>query len=256
MKATLYKNIDLVQIPIYSGVSEYYFPKNVDWAGKKIDKMLFLIPNATTTRCVSPIDGTTSLCTVDDTTNSIYVNLLTSNDVEIMHNVHVDCLSVDNNHTIDINEVLNTSVCRFYFRNTPVSDGVILIYVFYDSVTVEDYTLPSKSVTVRFPLNAGQQISFQDLINTYIHALPAKVKSITAWHAEKNPAYITLRDHQLSYIFRDVHTNLMRPMAYIYSGTYAQVHPMLLNDMDVDFDYSYVRNATTQNNTQTLTFGF
>ena len=40
MKLQFYKNIDCVQINIKQGVREYFFPTNVDWADKKIDKMI------------------------------------------------------------------------------------------------------------------------------------------------------------------------------------------------------------------------
>ena len=110
--------------------------------------------------------------------------------------------------------------------------------------------------TERFPLAANAQITFQEIINTYIHALPAKVRAISCWDAEQNPAYMTLRDHQLTYILRDVHTELCRPQMVGESAEKTQVHPFYVDNIDIDFDYSFIRNATSSGNIQTLTFEF
>lgn len=251
MKTTLYKNVDLVQIPIHRGVDEYYFPQNVSWSKKKVDKIVLCAPQ---NACSSPVDGTPVL--LRNELKDVYFNIFTSDDREIMHDTYCSEFVHTNNYPIEINAELNLSVCRLFFRTLPQNDACLLFYVFYDSEIVEDYQPSKRSVTVRFPLGAGEKITFQEIINTYIHALPAKVRAISCWDATENPAYITLRDHQLTYILRDVHTELCRPPMIGDGGEKTQVQPFYVDNIDIDFDYSFIRNATDNANIQTLTFEF
>lgn len=252
MKTTLYKNVDLVQIPIYEGVDEYYLPQNVSWAKEKVDKIVLCTPQ---NACVSPIDGVTPVLQ-RSSLQDLYMSIFTTEDREIMHDTYCSELLHTNNYPITIGAKLNLSVCRLFFRTAPKADACILMYVFYGSKEVEDYEPAKESVTVRFPLAANAQITFQEIINTYIHALPAKVRAISCWGAEQNPAYLTLRDHQLTYILRDVHSELCRPQMVGESAEKTQVHPFYVDNIDIDFDYSFIRNATSSANIQTLTFEF
>lgn len=254
MKATLYKNVDLVVIPIKSGVSEYYLPQNVSWASEKVDKIVLCDP---TTSCVSPIDGETPVMSkMNNRMEDVYINLFTDEDKEITYNANSALFTHTNNHPIMVNSKLNLSLCRIYFTQEPGSTSCILMYVFYGSRVVEDYEPATKSITVSFPLQAGEKLTFQEIINTYIHALPKTVRAITCWNAESNPAYLTLRDHQLSYIVRDLHTELCRPQMVGSSAATTQVFPFLTDNMDIDFDYSFIQNATGNANKQTITFHF
>lgn len=252
MKATLYKNVDLVVIPIKSGISEYYLPQNVSWAKEKVDKILLCAP---TTACVSPIDGETPVMQ-RSALQDLYLNIFTDEDKEIMYDAHADGFKHTNNEPIKVDSVLNLSLCRMHFATAPTANSVLLMYVFYGSRVVEDYEPVTKSITVSFPLQANQKLTFQDIINTYIHALPKTVRGIICWGSESNPAYMTLRDHQLSYIVRDLHTELCRPPMVGDSAEITQVCPFLTDNMDIDFDYSFIQNATGSENIQTITFKF
>lgn len=242
MKATLYRNIDLVQIPLKAGVKEYFFPQNVDWAGKKIDRLSFCFPDTAGT---NPVDGTTPYA---DTNNvpELYLSLYNANEKELMHEVFIQNLVHLNNNPVEVHDTINLSLSRMVLSTAPASDMTMLIYVYWGSVEKEDYDMPMRSVTAVFPMDADQELTFQEIINQYVHALPGRIKAITAWDTEINPAYITLRDTNLTYIFRYVHTELMRPSDY-YLGTGAedmQEHGLLLDDIDIDFDYSRIRNAS------------
>lgn len=252
MKTTLYKNVDLVQISIQKGVDEYYFPQNVSWAKEKVDKIVICAPQAA---CVSPIDGVTPVMQRENL-QDMYLSIFTTEDKEIMHDVYFSELLHTNNYPVQIDAELNLSVCRLYFRTAPQENACLLIYVFYGSESVEDYELATRSVTVRFPLAANAQITFQEIINTYIHALPSKVRAIYCWNAESSPAYLTLRDHELTYILRDVHSELCRRQMVGSSAEETQVHPFYVDNIDIDFDYSYVRNAMDSESIQTITFDF
>lgn len=255
MKATVYKNVDLVQIPLQAGVTEYYFPTNVQWADKKVDKLVFCtIGKDTSFNAVSPIDGTTPVRT--DLQN-LYVSLYTADDLELVHNLDVSMMSDLCNYPVMVNAQLNLQLCRLNFRTEITTAQVLLIYVFYDSKCVEDYEQPRKSITANFELAAGAKITFRELVNTYIHALSDKVKAIVCmptdddYLSSDDPvnrfAYLTLRDHKLENIFNSVATTLLQPADLTQTqdfGLKTQVHTFYTDNIDIDFDYSFIRNAS------------
>ena len=249
MKATLYRNIDLVRIPIKQGVKEYYFPQNVDWAKCKVDKIAVCVPQ---TACVDPMDGTTPVLDVNTYTD-IYFNIVSSEQQEIFHAVSAEQLAHTNNHPIMIDSVLDLSQCSLYFTSAPVSDYTLLLYVYHDNKTIETEFMPDRSVTFEFPLDAGEEINFQEIIQTYIHALPAKVKGIAFWSAISAPAYFTLRDYKLECVLQNLHSELARPDMNGGSAVDTQIAPMLFDSIDIDFQYSHIRNATSVAGTQTVT---
>lgn len=85
MKLQFYKNIDVVQINVKTGVSEYFFPSNVDWADKKIDKMLVYGSNPESGE-LSPIDGITPIVDREQLDN-VYLDLYDANNVQIAYSL-------------------------------------------------------------------------------------------------------------------------------------------------------------------------
>lgn len=252
MKTELYTNVSLVRIPIKTGISEYHLPQNVEWAGKKIEKLLIVAP---TLACIDPVDGQTPVMTVADVAN-LYIELYDSNDRELMHDVSAEQLLHLNNQQLRVDAALNLALCRLYFTQAPAADGTLLLYAFYGTRTEEYYDLPKKSITVEFPMAANEQMTLQEVINTYAHALPAKIQGIICWDAASNPAYLALRDYKLTYQMANVHTELCRPDAAASYAYDTQAALFLLNDLDINFDYSYIRNAKNAACTQKITFLF
>jgi hypothetical protein len=130
----------------------------------------------------------------------------------------------------------------------------LLLYVYHDNKEVDDPYMPAKSVTCVFPLLAGKEISFREIINTYIHALPAKVKGVTVWSNED--LYMTLRDYKLTYVLQNLHGELARPMMNGGSAPDTQINGMLLDSVDVDFEYSHIRNCSANNGNYKITFWY
>ena len=248
MKQVLYRNIDLVRIPIKAGISEYYFPQNVDWAKCKVEKIVACIPSVA---CNDPMDGVTPVLTQADYTD-MYFNIYSSDSREIMHAVSAENLLHTNNHPIMINSQLDLSLCNLYLTTAPMANYTLLLYVYHDT-EIADRDLPENSVTVEFPLQAGEDINLQEIITTYIHALPSTVKGMMVW-SDSAPAYITLRDHKLTYVLQNLHSELARPNMNNGTADNAQLLPMLFDDIDIDFQYSHIRNAENQANTQKITF--
>lgn len=254
MQAKLLKNIDVVQINIQAGVDEYYLPKNVDWNGKRIDRMA-LVTAPTAGTMFSPIDGTTPVLTMSDIKN-LYIDLYTGEDKELAHEMSAEQIHYTNNHPFAPDAIISLDLSRMYFTTTPEADGCILLYFFYDGVDVLDYDPSSRNVTIVFPLEAGKQITFTEMISRYIHADYHNVRGIKVWGAEDAPAYITLRDFELKHVMSSVYTGLFRPQM---SGTFArniQIAPAYIDAMDIDFDYSNIRNATDADQMQKITLEY
>lgn len=249
MDVTLYRNIDLVRIPIKAGISEYYFPKNVDWAACKVDKIIAVLPDKA---CNDPMDGVTPVLTKANA-GDIYFNIYSAEQREIFHAVSIEQLSHLNNNAITIDSELNLKLCNLYFTSTPASDCTLLLYVYHDSECKET-NLPHNSITAEFPLAAGAEINLRKIIDTYIHALPSRVKGVLFWSAATAPAYFTLRDHDLTYVLQNLHSELARPDMNGGTAADSQAEPMLFDDIDIDFDYSHIRNAESQDNVQKVTF--
>lgn len=250
MTAKLYKNISIVQIPVLAGVSEYQFPKNVDWAGKEVQQILLAAPSSGS--CLSPIDGQTHVLSRSEI-QDLYFDLYASDKTEIAQSMYFENILHTANYPVEINSVLSLELSSIKFATTPIHDGVLLLYVYWGGRTDECYELPRRSVTITFPLEANEKLSFRQLINTYIHAECNKVRGIAVWDAEDNPCYITLRDHQLSYMIKSMYGGLARPQMEGATAASSQVHPLYLDSIDIDFDYSFVRNAGGTANNQNIT---
>ena len=252
MKAELYTNCSLVRIPIKAGVQEYHFPQNVDWADKKIDKLLIVTPNRP--GVIDPVDGQTPVLRDYGDSSDMYIELYDANSRELMRDAFTAQLLYTNNNPLYVNAALNLALCRLYFNKPPQNDATLLLYAFYGTRTEEYYDLPKKSVTVEFPLKANEQMTLQEVINTYAHALPAKIQGIICWDAESNPAYLSLRDYKLTYQMTNIYTGLCKPDMRAEAAFGTQKALFLLNDLDINFDYSYIRNAKNAESMQAITF--
>lgn len=272
MKATLYKNIDVIRIPVKTGVREYNFPRFTDWAEKKIDKIIFFSArNADTQHPI--LDPVTGIAPVYGETEQngrdVFVNLVTKSGVDIANYLNIQMLNsnMQNAGVVEVNDVLNLSLCRIKMTSAPVKDMTIMCYVVWDSKEVEEYNYPTRSVTVEFPMAANEELTFRELLNTYVHGInmpDAKIKGLIAWSDNNNPAWLTLRDHKRSYIINNLNTQMAHwsridfnalIFGFLWSvREYPQTPPMLFDNIDIDFDYSRVRNALDKETTQILTF--
>lgn len=252
MKTSIYTNCSLVRVPIKAGETEYYLPQNVDWAAKKIDKLLIV---ASSTACTDPMDGVTPVMTASDLADC-YVTLNDGDNREIMHDVSFENILHYNNNVITVDAVLNLSLCKLNFTTAPVADATLLLYAFYETREEEYYEQPKKSVNFRFPLQPNQEMSFRDIINYCIHAIPSTVKGIICWNAVSDPVWITLRDHELTYQMANIHSELCRPDINGGTADHSQAAIFYLNDLDIDFDYSRIREAAGKVSEQRLTFLF
>lgn len=251
MKSKILKNVSLVRLAIKQGVTEYYLPQNVDWAGKHIDDMIIVMPQLP---CVDPMDGVTPVLSVSAATD-IYITLYDKDNRELMHNVSYENLVHVNNNILGVDAVLNLSLCKLSLMTAPEDDYTLLIYVTYGSREEDITDVPRRSVTAEFGLAANEEISLRQVIHDYVHALPTTIKGIICWNAPQNPAWITLRDKELTYQMSNILTELCRPQSNQSRAAYDTQAALFLTDsLDVDFDNSYIREAAGQQSTQQITF--
>ena len=245
----VYKNIDVVQINVKSGVREYFLPKNVDWADKVIDKIvLYTAPQEVDV--ISPVDRITRVLDQDDV-SSLYFNFYSADEQEIAINLESKSISNTNNNCFEIKSKLSLQLSKIFFAQASPGDGCLLLYVFYGTKTIENVDIPKRNVTVQIPISAGEEITLSDVIDTYIHATNGRVKGVLSWGSLTSGlgSFITLRDHNYRTIIKDLPITMCRPpMLYDGLGTYesaeqVQVNSLYLDNEDVDFANSYIQNT-------------
>lgn len=249
MKATLYKNIELVRIPVKAGIQEYYFPQNVSWAEECVERIAVLIPDQP---CVDPMDGSTPV--MDKSLyKDLYFNIYSTDQKELFHAVSAEQIMHINNNPLCLNSKLDLSLCSLYFTSAPAQDCTLLLYVYHGNKEVQMDMIPERSITLDFTLQAGEEINFQKIITTCIHALPATVKGIMFWNAKSAPAYFTLRDYKLTYMLQNLHSELARPNMNGGSADDTQLAPMYFDSIDINFQYSHIRNCGSSAAVQKIT---
>ena len=236
-----------MRVPIKAGETDYTLPQNVEWANRKIDRMIIVAPQ---NACTDPVDGVTPVMTLSDISDC-YITLYDKDNREIMHDVLYENILHLNNNPLRVDAQLNLSLCRITFTTPPAADATLLLYVLYETKREEYADVPKRSTTVLFPLAANQEISFKDIINFTIHAIPETVKGVIVWEGN---SWLTLRDHALTYQMVNIHTELCRPDMNGGTAYDSQAALFLLDNLDIDFDYSRIREASGQNTTQKITF--
>ena len=252
MIAELYKNIDLVQVDVEAGAEELQFPKNVDWASRKIDKLILAAPTAS---CLSPIDGQTDVYTRSDIAD-LFLDLYKADESELAHYVSFENFLHTNNHPVRIDSALSLNLSRMIFTTPAPKAGCLLFYVFYDTKEKIDYTPSQKNVTITLPMVANEKISFRDIVDTYVHIVGQKVRGLQIWDTDNNPVYLTLRDYQYTYVINSLYSGLARPQMAGATCEETQIAPLLLDSIDIDFDNSFVQNATAGAITLTMTIEY
>lgn len=255
MKLQFYKNIDVVQINIKAGVTEYFLPANVDWADKKIDKMLVYGSNPETGE-VSTIDGITPIIDREQV-GSAYFDLYDENNVQIGYSVSAINLMHTCNHPFEINSKLGLQTSKIVFTEEPVDDCCILLYVFWDTKTVDSDDVPERSVTVKFPIKNGEELSLSKVIDTYIHSQSKKLKGLSVWggYGAWNFLFITLRDYNYKTVVKMLPAGMCRPPMgvdpvvetasnFSEKAQSIQVDSMYLDCADIDFDNSFIYQAS------------
>lgn len=249
MKLQLNKNIDVVQINVKAGVSEYYFPTNVDWANKKIDRLIIYGANPSSGE-LSPIDGVLPILNLNQLDN-VYLDLYAADNTQIAYGMSATNILYTNNHPFEINSGISLQTSKIVFSQAPTNNGCILVYVFCDTKIVDSDDIPNRSVTVQFPIKQGEELPFNYVIDTYIHSQSKTVKGLYVWGDES--VFITLRDYNYKTITKLLPGAFCRPQMAAAQAQSVQVAPLLFENADVNFDNSFIYNAA-EDTQVTITF--
>lgn len=253
------QNIDLVQINLVPGVREYYLPKNADWTDQVVDKIVLV--STESGNLSSPIDGTTVL--KSSKIGNCYLDVYSQEEKLLVNGLAFTNILYGNNYPHEIKSRISLDLTRFYFAGTPnIQKGesrCVLLYVYYGGSEILDPEPSKRNVSVPVTLTAGQRTSFREIIDAYIHVDGRKVRSVTVWRQnEKAPVFLTLRDKKLRYIFANIYSELFRACVSEKSlraviPTTAKATPVVFpDDLDIDFEYSYVQNASTTTETSVV----
>lgn len=270
MKLQIYKNIDVVQINVKAGVSEYFLPQNVDWADKVVEKIVLYTSILPENKALSPIDGVNPILCGEDVP-SIYFDFYSQDEVELAHNLSAQSIVWSNNHPVELNSKISLRLSRMFFSEPPVADGCVLLYVFWGNKTVETEDLPQSSVTIQFEISKGEDIALSQVIDTYIHAQGKKLKGINFWGGEmawQEGLFITLRDYNyVNPIVNTLPLAMCRPLmsvdtdeipsySYWNAAQRVQIDSLYLDDADIDFDNSFIHKSETATTKVTATITF
>lgn len=250
-----YQNINCCQINIKAGQSEYYLPKNTNWEGKRIEKIVAYLPDPSVPM-QSPIDGATVLNANDAA--SLYFDLFSEDGVNVMHNVHAYSLSDENNYPVELHQKLNYELSRVYFTTAPVADGALLLYMFYGETEAypED---PHENITVNFSVDAWHRITFTEIIERYMYARAKGVRAITVWSGRYpdyyEMGYITLRDIDGKLAHDYIPTKFFRPQYEGAGGTpNFLANKIPLDVVELDFNNCELFNGSSTSTDYTVTF--
>lgn len=250
MKVQFYKNIDMVQINVKKGISEYFFPTNVDWANQKIDKMV-VYGSYIGEGEFSPIDGDTPILSCDRL-KELYFDLYNSDNTQIAHSLSGVNMLYTNNFPIEINSKISLSTSKMVFYREPEEDGCFLIYIFWGTKTAESSDIPKNSVTVSFTMGVGEELALSKVIDTYIHSQSKKLRGIYFWDRSSiaRAVFLTLRDYNYKTIVRLLPGAFCRPpmglsplnedLSFHEKAQTIQVTPMFIDSADIDFDNSFI----------------
>lgn len=258
MKLQLYKNIDVVQINIKAGVTEYYFPQNVDWAGQKIDKLVAYGVSVMggSISLVSPIDGITPQISKDLVSHA-YFDLYDDKNVPIGYSVSAKNISDTCNYPLEINSTISLQQSKLVFTQAPDQDCCLLIYVFWGTKLLDVENLANHSITINFQMKPLEEKCLADVIDTYIYSQSKKVKGMYVWSRPSRQFFITLRDYNKKTVVKLLPGSMCKPPMgvpdtaigddVLIQAQSVQTEPMYLDCADIDFENSFVFNSNTRN---------
>ena len=252
-----YQNISLLQLNVKTGQKEYYLPKNASWRDKVIEKIVVFAPEVNTTPVVSPVNGATVFNEYE--LSDMFFDLYNEDGVNIVHNLQAYSQNLNNTYPLTIGQKLSFDLCRIHFTSAPVKDGALMLYVFYNSTDL-DVDEPTENITINFPLQAGEKLSLQQVIERYMYARNKRVRHIAVWNGNTtskafNSAFITLRDTDGYLCHEYLPTFMLRP-SILPTGPYNILMPenRIVLNADIDFNNSFIVNTQSQQDDYIVTF--
>lgn len=252
-----YQNIALCQINVVAGKQEYYLPKNTNWLGKKISKIVVYTPQDNLFgQIVSPVDGVQVF--TDSYIGAMYFDLYNSQGESIWHNVSAYQATAYSNYSLEVQSELNYELSRIYFTTAPATSGAVMLYLFYgetDALADEE----QENVTVQFTVPARQSVTLQNVIERYMYARAKGVRSIVIWNNRYpqhwHGGFVTLRDKAGVFCHENIPTFMLRPQQEPADGAIPFLaHKMPLDVVELDFNNSEIFNSLRTDQEYTVTF--
>ena len=223
--------------------------------GKKI-KYLFL-QFSEESSLKSPFDDNFDVASPDFFTNfSLFLNMVSIDNQVIAKNLNYENVAYFPsliNHFgfvhLDLNNAIDTekSYLSIYTNSASIYSGKLLVYVAYETerISLTD-AIVTGCYTVTMPTADRVDIKLSDIVNTTLR--DKKIKKITANinQFSTSKAYLMLRckNKLLEYM----------PFALMYNASIPGTKEVFLDNLEIDFENSYIRNPDSLYVDITLTF--
>lgn len=261
------RNIDVVQFDLIVGQTDYYFPKNVSWANRRIDKIIVYNNNIGVAE-TSPINGN-MLYSGWLKLYPLYIDLYDKENKQITNKVSIWQTSNWNNNPLYVNNYISLELSKLWIPSVTQNTS-ILVYIFFDGRESEELAEINKSITLTCTLPSDGKISFQDLVDNYITLQAGKVKGLIAGYIKDDGSplakdlpcgFITLRDKTNKRVFNHIPTffcrtniNMLLFEALGGSAEVSQRDIFRFDSMDIDMLNSFITNRTLCEITYKITF--
>ncbi len=241
----VYKNIDTCLLTVADD-NHLYFPKNVNFKGKKIDFIHIFAGTGT-----AP-NGTTSLVTESDLKN-FYIDLYNDQKKRLFQNVITSQFYTENNFIIPVNSILDLDLSNISIINNTFAGQVLQIVIVYDAINTDEIELTNQNVVITIPYADFQNVTKLKL-DTYIDQYFFATRKVTAIEAKFNNdiCYLTFREKS-GKIFKEVPNSIYNINQYSISEKNRNI--LFLDNYDIDFKNSYVSfGSKTLNNDLQIIF--
>ncbi len=159
MKLT--NNIDVIRIPL-NGNKLYYFPKNTNLKGKKINT-IYVAGEGVDPYTEKNIQGLFNC----------FVTLIDTNNTTVVDNVDLSYFAKNETTAITINSVIDWDISYINIQEDDQTNSEILIFVEYDNTIVSGEFNYSKSKTIFIPAN--YKGNFERFIDSSIYGNLLKI---------------------------------------------------------------------------------
>lgn len=252
--AIVIQNLACFETQLNKGGSRVYFNEDI-LKGKKI-KYLFL-QFSEESSLKSPFDDNFDVASPDFFTNfSLFLNIVSTNNEIIAKDLNYENVSyfpslitrfgfihLDMNNTIDTEK----SYLSIYTNSPPIYSGKLLVYVAYETERISlTNAVMTGCFTVTMPKVENVDIKLSDIVNATLSN--KKIKKITANidQFQTSKAYLMLRckNKLLEYM----------PFVLMYNTSILGTKEIFLDNLEIDFENSYIRNPDSLFTDITITF--
>lgn len=255
-------NLDIVRIPL-TGEKIYYLPKNTNFEGKKVGRILVLAgKGGESTPAIDPYTHKQLISYTEY--KNITITLKNKAGEIIFNNIPLEFLLANQNSTkCYVNDYIDWENSYINILNADLYKNAeeIVMYITYEDVYAEPYTDFKNVKTITIP-NLTQRKNIIEKLSDYINdnSLGKLVRIDFSNLHQLNELWFTLYDKK-GRCFEQLNSNILSTLSLRFAGlgAGAQIkqsnNPIIFNYVDVDWERSSIFNFSDSNN-YTLTFYF